>query len=447
MASQFNSANTERRAVDWRGSAEIRADIINSLKGAGYKVYQCREFEEVLKLCSADPLAVLIVDGSASGGEASQRAVEVNAATGLQESTILFVASNAYQKIEICRQHFKNIFPIDIPYREEDLRIVLEQLNYIELAKKEESLPKVLKTGGAKFTRADRVHFFNDHKLLQKISSAEKVREHLAEMDKKDIWLGLHARRVGLLISTMGQFLNIDENREKNVRAVGLMLNVGVDDSYAEFKKINPLLSPVKNDLKALSKKYRRSAKIIKNDLSDDLSWKTANAIANLLDVGTSNEKRCVVEDAEFVILADFADRACWRGKEWDPRSARGVIRVIREGLEYVKSKALVEALARSLVQSLVASCSKMGMYGAIANPVKFSEVKETIANKISSVKQRKANLWELAPGMVLANPIISTDGTLLACPSVKLDEDMLWRLWSVLGLKPMEPAVYVQAA
>jgi hypothetical protein len=101
----------------WRGSAEVRQDLISALLAANYRVVQLRTLDEVLDRLDRDNPILLIVDASAGDREAAGRVVELAGTGRLFSLVVMFVSNQAKRRTETLAKSFTGLIPIDIPYR------------------------------------------------------------------------------------------------------------------------------------------------------------------------------------------------------------------------------------------------------------------------------------------------------------------------------------------
>lgn len=112
----------------WRGSAEIRDDIISALVERNHGVKQVRTLEEMLDYITAYPDSVIIVDGSASQREAATRIVELANTERLYRFPVFFVSALAAKRCATLKSNYQRLTPVDIPY---NLTVVLRALQLV----------------------------------------------------------------------------------------------------------------------------------------------------------------------------------------------------------------------------------------------------------------------------------------------------------------------------
>ena len=112
----------------WRGSAEVRQDIISSLTASKYRVAQFRSIGEIVGRVDRDAPSVLIVDGTGGSREASRMVMELGGTEKLYHLHIVFVGQQATKRCESLANNFASTTPVDIPYRLVSLMQWLEVL-------------------------------------------------------------------------------------------------------------------------------------------------------------------------------------------------------------------------------------------------------------------------------------------------------------------------------
>jgi hypothetical protein len=101
----------------WRGSADIREDLLAAVGEDGTTVLQVRRLEELLERLSSQKISLIIVDGSASSREASDRIAEITSTDVLLRYPIVFVSSQARKRCTLPNGGQSQIYPVDTPYR------------------------------------------------------------------------------------------------------------------------------------------------------------------------------------------------------------------------------------------------------------------------------------------------------------------------------------------
>jgi len=112
----------------WRGSAEVREDIVRSLREDGSQILFVRGLEEVLDCLLGDDIDAIIVDGSAGQREASDRVIEITNTEILHTFPILFLSNQASKRVSVLKAKIRQLFPIDLPYRPQSIVLGFAQL-------------------------------------------------------------------------------------------------------------------------------------------------------------------------------------------------------------------------------------------------------------------------------------------------------------------------------
>ena len=143
------------------------------------------------------------------------------------------------------------------------------------------------------------------------------------------------------------------------------------------------------------------------------------------------------------VVAADLLERSCTRRGHFNPRVAYDLMRKIRLGsldwmpltLLSVMVKFLSEALASSATKLLLPKKSKL-------DAATQQKVAQILAEPLAS-GESQVGISDLSPGMHLARPIHSFDGTQILEGDLTLDEDLVMRIWQLASIRPLiDPTV-----
>ena len=105
----------------WRGSAEVRADVIRALERHGVQVIQLHELEEIIAGTGVCTPVMIIVDASAGQREAAERILQLSSADVLFSFPLLFIGRQAKKRTEALERSFKHFRAVDVPYRAVDV--------------------------------------------------------------------------------------------------------------------------------------------------------------------------------------------------------------------------------------------------------------------------------------------------------------------------------------
>jgi hypothetical protein len=166
---------------------------------------------------------------------------------------------------------------------------------------------------------------------------------------------------------------------------------------------------------------------------------KIANIIDNertISDPSSSNEKN-VNKIASTIILADLIDRECWQDCYWDSTGIYAIIRWIESDAgKNIDSDVVWESM-RFLAETLEATPPEH-----VVTKQKRRELLESPPTKRNETNNENTlRISQLTPGMRLAKPLLTFDGKPVLDNDINLDHNLIWRIWRLSSLYPLEPA------
>ncbi len=219
-------------------------------------------------------------------------------------------------------------------------------------------------------------------------------------------------------------------------------------------------LAVIRNAAALLSSSFVSNSRLLKNNFSAPSNAETRRQIADHIQKTASEvyaipellqEKNLLEDIAHYTLrdlssppndpkllpsllfLTDLANRACWQDKNWNPRGAHAF-------LHEIGSSTATRFESEALAICLKMVCETVETRGAGFNR-KYSGFSP--APPPSSAITRVGEvvpLSQLLPGMTSNYPITTFDGREVVPPNTPLDSDMIWRLWRLGALRPVNP-------
>src|SRR5690606_5100682 len=60
---------------------------------------------------------------------------------------------------------------------------------------------------------------------------------------------------------------------------------------------------------------------------------------------------------------------------------------------------------------------------------------------------EQRVSILDLQPGMRLAQPLMAFDGRRVLMEGVRLDRDLIWRIWQLSAIRPLNPAIVCKSS
>lgn len=260
---------------------------------------------------------------------------------------------------------------------------------------------------------------------------------------------------------TVIQKLNLALTRHSPTSVVHIYRTCSISHKLLQkLKGSTAELAIVRNASALLSSSFVSNSHLLKNNFSAPSNATTRQQIADLLKKTASEvnaipeliqEKNLLEEIAQYTLrdlssppndpkllpsllfLTDLANRACWQDKNWNPRGAHAF-------LHEIGSSTATRFESEALAICLKMVCETVETRGA-GFTRKYSGF--TPAPPPSSAVERVGSivpLSQLLPGMTSNYSITTFDGKEVVPPNTPLDSDIIWRLWRLGALRPVNP-------
>lgn len=464
--------------IYWRGSGEVRSDLLQAIRVVGYELTVLSDIDELLKRSPDAWPGLIVVDASGGEAEASQRVIEVSAAQKLAHVPWIFLSYQATKRSAVLKKTFTKFIAVDIPFRLQDLLARLLELCPVQsssaAAAAETSSPetapslaearipsgvaakaqapqiknldptKLLSGHGGEFlVLAERLDCVNDQILVPDSPNRDAVILGLNQITGRDLWMGLHARRVSYLSSAVATKLGLSAERDRVIRTAGLLLNWGLKDKPLLYATHDLLLEPTEKFIRALGDAFTASAIFARERAKDP---EVAQIIEQIVRIITSENVPAddpALLDATCALVPELIDRSAWSKEQWDPYGAYRAVHRLFKGFPFRFDEKVTTAVAKALSEASAIHRTLNPPAEDGREPVAIEAQREA-ASLFQSVSSSQVEVADLEVGMKLSSPIISWDGRLILRSNITLDSELVMRLWKLSTVRPMRPPVTV---
>lgn len=193
-----------------------------------------------------------------------------------------------------------------------------------------------------------------------------------------------------------------------------------------------------------LASRVKDSALLAASELRDsrltDILAKLGRILANEELPGTDIESTA----ASAILGADLMDRACFHDAYWDSRAAYSLLKKFKEARMPELHPAVCCVLIKLLSEAIAANPATVLVPKGMRTNSKFMQSARAARRSPAEPGERKVDLSELLPGMKLSKPLVSFDGRQILDQDLTLDEDLVWRIWQLSAIRPINPAKVV---
>jgi hypothetical protein len=139
---------------------------------------------------------------------------------------------------------------------------------------------------------------------------------------------------------------------------------------------------------------------------------------------------------------ADLIDRACCTEGYFNPQKGYKLLREVKGGAFSDIDTSIAVAAVKFLSEAIVGAPPKMGMPAAILRDYRKRLAAGEIADTKPAPNEKRVPINKLSPGMKLSRPLCTFDGKEILESSLKLDEDLIMRVWQLTAIRPIESAI-----
>ena len=147
---------------------------------------------------------------------------------------------------------------------------------------------------------------------------------------------------------------------------------------------------------------------------------------------------------ASAIMAADVADRVCFQSGFWNPRRTYSFLKRVKNAQLSDFHPEVMCCIVKFLNEAISGHPQAMLISRAMKHDPKLREKAEAIQNQKITPEEKKVPLVNLMPGMRLSRPVVAYDGREILSSDVKLDHDLIWRLWQLSTVRPLNGPVVI---
>ncbi len=149
---------------------------------------------------------------------------------------------------------------------------------------------------------------------------------------------------------------------------------------------------------------------------------------------------------ASVVATADLVDRVCFHNGFWNPRGAYSLLRRMKAGKVKEIHPAVLACATKFVAEAISSSPTVILPHRVRNNPELQAEAKR-LAEMELPPNEVRVPLTQLRPGMRLSRSLVTFDGRELLSHDILLDQDLIWRIWQLSAVRPINGPVIVFAS
>ncbi len=249
-----------------------------------------------------------------------------------------------------------------------------------------------------------------------------------------------HLHRTAAVSSRILDALQIKGDMLESARIAAVLFSWGFSER-PEFFTIDYLLADRREIRQQFADLIFKSSEMIQAELGLKNEQQIVHTISRLLgDDYRVGDQPCDIISST-IMTSDLVDRVCWANGHWDPRGVHLLMHRFSGGEVPDIHPQVLAITLKSLCEALEGMGAKLLRARAFAkNPVLEAQIKSKEVSYAAAHNEQHVLLSRLLPGMKTSRPVLTFDGRTIVSRNTLLDEDLIWRLWQIAALRPLNP-------
>lgn len=257
-------------------------------------------------------------------------------------------------------------------------------------------------------------------------------------------WGASHLHRTAFLSHKMTEALSLSEELRDHCKIASFLFAESFDGKI-ELIKRDYLCGDIAAFRIELSDRLKESAIALSAEHEQPEAAKIVETFARLVRRELKADDDPITKAASAVMAADMVDRACWQLDYWNPRTVNLIMHKVRNGEMSDVHPAVLSCIVSFLAQSQSPKQVYLLVPKHLRNNKDLKEFAQNIKEQKLEKSERKVPLSSLQPGMRLTRPVFAFDGEQILSEDIVLDEDLIWRIWELSSVRPINAPLVVQ--
>ena len=254
----------------------------------------------------------------------------------------------------------------------------------------------------------------------------------------------LHLHRTAYVTKALTDFLKINDSLVDVARGAAFLFATGIVEQNRELLRgdyLNPNLDVTSEQLGEMVKRGLNSLgdKIELNFMAEVIL-----ALGKYLTKEESARDDQISLVASSILASDLLDRACWGPGHWNSRGAYFFMNNLKRGeLSHIHPAVLVST-KKFVSESVAAKSSAALVAREIREDPELLKLAQEAREQVAQLGEELVQIDALQPGMRLLKGLKAFDGAVIMPKDTVLDTDMIWRIWRLAAIRPINGPILV---
>lgn len=260
---------------------------------------------------------------------------------------------------------------------------------------------------------------------------------------KHSPWVSQHLERVSYVSSEVCKILELPDNLSQALKSASFLYLWGLDHKNQKLLKQDYSQAP---ELKAeICSRLKDSALKITHELKAHEASSVIVGFAKLANNEQEISNDDISKAASLLLCSDLINRMCFYDGHWSPRHAHRLIRQIGNNEIENIHPSILPSMIKLLTESSNQNRNVLTLNRRKKNDDSMQKTRLADYKKQPLAKnEKRMPVSELQPGMILSKPILTFDGEELLESDTILDRDLIWRIWRLSVICPLNPLTVI---
>ncbi len=296
--------------------------------------------------------------------------------------------------------------------------------------------------GGALYPHGIQEDIVRQHNLMpQEKSLNDAARSICTDVGK---WGRLHLYRSAYILKSLLNILKIGEQDQEQAKAALFLYAHSFAGENPELIRREYFDSRQTSFRRDLCSRIKDSAMAVAIELK-------APEVGNLIAVlgrlvgreeGVNDSPQSIMASA--IMAADVADRICFQSGFWNPRRTYSFLKKVKGAQLSDFHPEVLCCIVKFLNEAVSGHPQALLLPKHLKNDPKLQQKAQAIREQKLTPGEKKVPLVSLMPGMRLSRPVVAFDGREILSSDIKLDHDLIWRLWQLSTVRPLNGPVVI---
>lgn len=470
------SATNGHNLVAYQDKNSTSTHLVETLQRCGAAVQLITELDEAPAAIVRLFPAIFVVSFGTKRSDGEHLVSLLTANTALHAHPLLLVGKNASSFEEAIGKDFCASMTLNAPYAHNEL---LEALAYITrqapaeiieesqilddsgaqpatIAEAGKELPKILFSQLAELRlpngslEGDKYFRRINEDLLRErgfLAGEEKVAAAIQGVcHDAGAWGAAHLYRLSFLSGKVTHALSVAEPVQRSGHIAAFLFAWSFAGSLPKLLKANYTGTNAKSLRKDLCSRVKDSAMKIAMELKLEEAAQIVSTLGKLIakEEPVHDDAQSVVASA--IMAADLVDRICFPRGIWESTAAYPVLRALRAGTFEEFHPLVLCCVVKFLSEAISAQPTAPLLPKRLRDDPALRKAHEQTLTAEVSENEKKVEVASLQPGMKLTKPLMSYDGREILSADLVLDQDLIWRLWQLSAIRPLNAPLVVNS-